>query len=269
MKLAVGLILLVIIVFLSLRFAENKMIFLPSKYPNGVWRPDLYDVDVENCSFESADGVKLHGWFASNPAAKQTMLWCHGNAGNISDRLQNLARFAELPVNVFIFDYRGYGKSQGKPDEKGVYLDAEAAYDFLVRDKGVEPQNIVLFGRSLGGAIAVELASKRTCGKLIVESTFTSISDMAKIMFGSFSLNWLFKSRFDSASKIGQLRVPVLILHGNKDQIVPFALGKKLFEAASKPKTFFAIEGADHNDTWFVGGKLYLEQFHTFLTEGK
>jgi len=187
--------------FGSVRLLEDRLVFFPFKYPRGYWQPASFGLNAEDCFFAASDAVQLHGWWVTTPGARITLLWCHGNAGNISDRLDNLASLTKLPVNIFIFDYRGFGRSDGSPTEHGVYLDAEAAYDFLVREKNIAPGEMVLFGRSLGGAVAVELATRRPCQKLILESTFTSARDMAKQMFGLLPVSWATSYRLDSDRK--------------------------------------------------------------------
>lgn len=268
---------IVIFLFLSLvflivglRHLENKMIFFPMAFPEGYWDTSGFPGQLDDCTFQTEDGVRLHGWFAraaepQNNSSAPTLLFFHGNAGNITHRLPNIASLVQLGIQVFIFDYRGYGKSQGRPTEQGVYADAIAAYDYLLSRNDIDKNRIVFFGRSLGGAVAVELATRRPCDKLILESTFTSIKDMTKIMFGGLPVHYLVRTKFDSLTKITRLQIPLLILHGNQDQVVPFTLGERLFHAANAPKTFYTIDGADHNDTYEVGGKVYFERLRQFV----
>ncbi len=265
MKLLFTFVVLLIGFFVLIRLIENTFIFFPDKQPGDYGLLGSPDFQVEDCFFLTRDGTRLHGWFVRNDTVRTTLLWCHGNAGNISDRIDNLVQLAKLPINIFIFDFRGYGKSEGTPNEAGVYLDALAAYDFLIQKKQVQSEDVVLFGRSLGGAIAVDLASKRPCAKLILESTFTAAGDMAKKMFGLIPVQLVMKSSFDSLLKIGQLQMPVLFIHGNQDSVVPYELGKKLFDAANEPKEFYTIDGADHNDTYLVGGRAYFKRIELFL----
>ena len=162
-------------------------------------------------------------------------------------------------------DYRGYGRSGGSPNEAGVYRDADAAYDYLVQVRHVRPKNIIVFGHSLGGAVAIDLASRRECGGLIVQSSFTSIRDMARRTFGIPLFEYIPKSRFDSLAKIQQVQAPILIVHGTRDEIVPFSMGQRLFTAAPEPKFFFPVEGAGHNDVIEIGGDQLLQRFKSFL----
>lgn len=245
---------------------EKQIIFQPTKYPGGLWDTANFGFTVEDVDFESADGTKLHGWYVARPGARGTLLWCHGNAGNLSHRAENIARLRVLPLNVFIFDYRGYGKSEGKPGETGVYQDALAAYDTLVREKGVSPDTLILFGRSLGGACAVHIASYRKAAGLILESAFTSAADMAKEIL-LFLPRGLVRARLDIAGPLAVLDLPKLLLHGDRDEVVPFEMGKALFQAAKAPKTFYVIAGAGHNDTYYTGGKPYYEAWRRFVEE--
>lgn len=267
MKIVLLVCLLIFFFFTLVRIFENRFIFVPDKYPTGYWQPDTFGLNLEDCYFSTSDGIKLHGWLLKSEKPKATILWSHGNAGNISDRLDNLSKLASLPFNVFLYDYRGYGKSEGKPSEQGVYLDSQAAYDYLLTRPEVDPEKIVVYGRSLGGAVALDLATKKTCRSLILESTFTSAQDMAQLMFGAVPMGWLMRSEFASIEKIKKLQVPILILHGDQDDIVPYDFGKQLFEAATEPKEFYEITGAAHNDTYLIGGDEYFERIKNFILD--
>jgi hypothetical protein len=174
-----------------------------------------------------------------------------------------------LGVNIMILDYRGYGRSEGSPSENGLYLDAEAAFEFLVSDRGVDSETeLILFGRSLGAAVAVELAARHRVRGVILESGFTSVKDMAQRIYPFLPMGLLInavQARYDTISKIGNVTAPVMVLHGDRDEIVPFELGEELFEAASEPKTFYRIRGAVHNDTYHVGGESYFEALREFV----
>lgn len=267
----IALILLVFIGVIGLRLAEHKMIYYPMTFPQGYWDTSMFTGHLEDCRFRAKDGVMLHGWFVhainASEQPRRTLLFLHGNAGNITHRQTNIALLIQRGLNVFIFDYRGYGRSEGKPSEQGLYEDAVAAYEYLLTRQDVQPEHIVLFGRSLGGAVAVELATRKPCEKLILESTFTSIRDMARRMFGPLPVHHIIRSQFDSLTKIGMIHVPLLVIHGNQDAIVPFEQGKRLFEAANAPKFFYEIRGADHNDTYDIGGDAYFERLTAFIYE--
>lgn len=252
---------------LLLRLSEKKFIYFPSRYPAGNWNPNTYGIRVEDVYFTTEDGLQLHGWFLADEQALATLLWCHGNAGNLSDRLDNLVRLARLPIHVFIFDYRGYGRSQGSPDEAGLTLDAIAAYDAVASRPEVDPRRIIVFGRSLGGPVAAEVALRRQVAAVILESTFTSARHMAWQAFKPFPVHWLIKTRFDTLDKVRRLRRPLLVIHGSEDEVVPFRMGRRVFEAAPEPKEFYTIEGAGHNDTYLVGGDAYFERLHRFIEQ--
>jgi fermentation-respiration switch protein FrsA (DUF1100 family) len=261
----------IVVLAIGLRRLERNMIYFPMKFPEGDWDISQFSGHIEDCTFQTEDGMTLHGWFAHALSEQhvdgepRTLLFFHGNAGNITHRITNIAYLVQLGINVFIFDYRGYGKSEGVPNEQGLYADAVAAYEYLLSRNDVHKEKIVFFGRSLGGAVAVDLATRRSCEKLILESTFTSVKDMTKTMFGSLPVHYLVKTKFDSLSKIGTIHVPLLSIHGDRDTIVPFGLGKRLFAAANEPKIFYEIQGADHNDTYEVGGEEYFERLSQFI----
>jgi fermentation-respiration switch protein FrsA (DUF1100 family) len=256
-----------IIVFLLVRLFERQMVFFPSKYPAGFRQRQNAGLDLEEVWFAAADGVKLHGWFVSHPEAKAALLMCHGNAGNVSDRYEWLETLHEqVPANLFIFDYRGFGRSEGTPTEEGCYLDAVAAFNWLAAQKPELP--IIVHGHSLGSAVAVELAHRlpdRPPAGLILESSFTNATDMAKLMFGPIPLYWLTSIKWASDEKIGAITVPKLFLHGKHDSIIPLRLGQKLFAAAVPPKELVVLPRADHNDTFVAGGEEYYRVIRKFV----
>jgi len=265
MKFSAAVLIIFVFFILLIRIFEDKFVYFPFKYPHGHWQPDSFGLQAEDCYFTSSDGVRLHGWFFANENAIATLIWCHGNAGNISDRLYDLVLLSKLPINIFIFDYRGYGRSEGSPNEKGIYLDAETAFDYMTSRNDVDKNKIIIFGRSLGGAVAVDLATKRSGVGLILEATFTSAKDMAKSSFGFLPVHYIMKTKLSSITKIRGIEIPVLVAHGTSDRTVPFKLGRQLFEAANEPKEFYEIQNADHNDTFVVGGKFYLERLFKFI----
>lgn len=254
-----------IAVFLVLvRLLERQMVFFPSKYPAGFWQPDRFGLLVQDVSLKTADGVSIHGWFVSHEAPLANLLMAHGNAGNLSDRVEWLARFREeIPANLFIFDYRGYGRSAGSPSETGCYRDAEAAYDWLKQHAQRLP--IIAHGHSLGSAVVIELACRRELAGLIVESAFTDAHDMARLMFGGLPMGWLTTMKWASSKKVPQLNLPKLFLHGDRDGVIPYVLGQKLFTAAAEPKQFITLRGVDHNDTFIAGGEVYYRALCEFV----
>lgn len=193
------------------------------------------------------DRVRLHAWYAARRGARPTLVWSHGNAGNIAGRADVLLALAARGLNVLAYDYRGYGKSAGRPHEAGVYLDAQAAYD-SERRLGVPAARIVAFGESLGGAVSIALATRRPCAGVAVVSTFTSMKEVARHHFGP--LAFLAGSLFDSLGRMPALKVPIFVAHGDQDEVVPFALGQQLFAAANQPKQFVRVAGAHHNDVF-------------------
>jgi fermentation-respiration switch protein FrsA (DUF1100 family) len=224
--------------------------------------PDL-GLPFEDVHLAAADGVRLHGWFVPGPRAV-TLLWCHGNAGNISHRLENLREIQKrLGLSVLLFDYRGYGRSEGVPSEAGLYADARAFRSWLRTRPGGDRATVVYFGRSLGAAVAAVLAEEDPPAALILETPFTSVQAMANQTLPG--AGYLFRTRFDTLSRMGRLRAPLLLLHGDADEVVPFRHGKAIFAAAAEPKTFVRIPGGRHNDTWEVGGAAYWEAWARFL----
>ena len=175
----------------------------------------------------------------------------------------------ERNIQVFIFDYRGYGRSSGSPSEKGVYMDGQAAYNYLVDKEHIPPGNIVFFGRSLGGAVAIELALNRDARSIIIESAFASTKDMAKTMFLFNLLSFVLPPNYNNLEKISNIGIPKLIIHGEDDEIIPFSMGKRIFEASREPKYFYVIRGSGHNDTFIAGGNKYFDNFVFFVNESK
>ena len=248
---------------------DRYFIFFPERELKAT--PKDIGLEFEDVFFSTEDGVKLHGWYV--PAdGDVTLLWFHGNAGNVGNRLEHmLLSHVILGVNIFIFDYRGYGMSEGAPSEPGTYLDGEAAVSYLRDDRGVDTEEqLVLYGHSLGGAVAVEVARRNPSRALIVESTFTSVKEMAKSLYPylpSRVVTSLVQSEYDSLSKIAGARAPVMVIHGDEDTTVPLAEGKSLYEAARQPKRFHTVEGAAHNDVYSIGGERYFEAIRRFIDD--
>ena len=239
----------------------DRMIFQPAA---GVdLRLEQVGLIGEDVFLKTEDGVQIHAFWLPAQGATRALLFLHGNAGNASHRLPNAAELVALGTSVLLLDYRGYGLSDGTPSEAGVYLDARAGLAHLMTEGGFAPNRIFVFGRSLGGAVAVDLVQDRDIAGLILESTFTSAADMARSLLPPVAP--LLRGRFDSESKMARLRAPLLFIHGDRDEIVPYRLGEKLFEAAPEPKAFETIVGAGHNDTTLVGGRSYFERIRRFL----
>jgi len=262
---------------------EDSFIYFPAKYPAGVWergkqqktREGQSVAQIEDVQLTATDGVRLHGWYCTPHIGRggaleqvqtdRTLLYLHGNGGNISHRSDIINELMKLPVNVFILDYRGYGKSEGRPSEAGVYADARAAWDHLTTTRGIPAGSIFIFGESLGGAVAIELASKvNECGGLIVQSSFTSIADVAAAVL-PFIPSLIIRTKMDSLSKIARVSCPKLFIHSQADEIIPYRLGRRLFDAANEPKRFYEVKGASHNTTDVVGGAAYYEALRGFI----
>jgi hypothetical protein len=243
-----------LLIVLLMMFMEESLLFFPSKYPDGIWQPP--GLAFEDAWFTAADGVKLHGWFVPCENPRAVALFSHGNGGNLSHREDYYRALHRLGVAVLAFDYRGYGRSEGSPSEAGIMADARAARTWLAKRAGIAENEIVLMGESLGGAVAVQLASEAPARALNLESTFSSAPDVAAFHYPWLPIKQLMRTRLDSASLIGKYHGPLLQVHGDADTIVPFALGQKLFAAANEPKQFVVIPGGDHNDPrtpqWYV-----------------
>ena len=243
---------------------EERLIFHPSDKIDA--NPRDLGLAFDDIYFITADGVRLNGWFVPYPEAQTTLLWFHGNAGNISHRLENIKLLHDkVKINVFIFDYRGYGRSEGKVSEEGTYRDGEAALKYLRARGNIDPKRIVFFGRSLGAAVAAELATREESLALILETPFVSIREMARAALPFIPIGPLLRTRYDVVEKVRRVKTPILVLHGDNDEVVPFEQGKKVFEAAPQPKEFYAIHGAHHNDTYIVGGNAYFTALKEFI----
>jgi fermentation-respiration switch protein FrsA (DUF1100 family) len=247
-------------------FSERGIVFFPDPYLIGT--PADFGLEYEEVWFTAEDGVKLHGWWVPKPGAP-VWLWFHGNAGNISHRLENIKLLVEeVGVQVFIFDYREYGKSEGGICREGTFKDAAAAYRYLTGTRGISGPDIILFGRSLGTALATDLALKGPCRALILESPFTNSKEMAKRL-APFLFDWRPKVPYDNLGRIGYVQVPVLIIHGTHDEIIPVDMARRVFAAAAEPKELYLISGSHHNDTYLVGGREYIERLRAFIEQTK
>jgi len=255
-----------LLAYFMLNRLVDSVIFQPS--PGIDLRPSDLGIQAEQVALDS-EGVRIHGFYLPTDRARRNaraILFLHGNAGNASHRLPNAAELARLGADVLLIDYRGYGMSEGTPSESGAYADARAGLAHLTEERGFPEQRIVLFGRSLGAAVAVDLARDTDLAGVILESTFSSAADVARATMGPV-LAYLARGRFDSASKIDRIRSPLLFFHGDRDQIVDYELGRRLFELAPEPKQFETISGAGHNDTVEVGGRPYFARIAQFLDE--
>jgi len=254
-----------LILLLAAMIFEESLIFFPSKYPEGNWQPR--GLEFEDAWFTAADGVKLHGWYVPCQSPRAIVLFAHGNAGNLSDRADMLRYLSgPLRASVMIFDYRGYGRSEGQPNEVGVLADARAARAWLAQRAGVREQDIVLLGESLGGGAMVDLAAKDGARGLVLENSFTSLVDVAAHHYPFLPVRMVMRNRLDSLEKIGQYHGPLLIRHGDADTIIPFEQAERMFAAANEPKRLLVVRGGDHNDP---PTREYLAALDQFLADLK
>ena len=249
---------------LFLYLTQDKMIYIPS--PQIEQTPRDIGLVFDEVTIATHDNEKIHAWVIPAPDARAVILFCHGNAGNISHRLDILPSFRNLGFSVLLFDYRGYGNSTGKPSELGTYHDAEAACDYLTGRAGIMPEKIIVFGESIGCAVAVELALRRRLGGLVLLAGFTSLPDLGQQIYPWLPVKLLAKYRYASIEKIHQVACPKLIIHSPEDEIVPFHHSKALFEKASPPKEFLEIRGG-HNDWFLVSGEKVSDGMKNFYTK--
>jgi len=263
--LTVNIFLLLFIFFLFnvyLYFKQPDMVFYPLKEIDVT--PEEWGLSYESVKIKLPDDLKISGWYIPHPEAKKTVLFFHGNGGNISHRGDSLYIFHKLKLNVLIIDYPGYGESEGSPSETGLYQSANAAWQYLISDKKTNPENIIIFGRSLGGAVATDLASRVKAGGLILESTFSSARDFVNIAFPVFSYFIYLRYSFDSLNKIKKVTAPVLMIHSPDDEVIPFELGQKLFTAVQSEKEFLQIEGG-HNDGFMQSIPSYMQALRLYF----
>ena len=245
----------------AVRWLDDSLIYHPSPYPQGNWNPQ--GLAAEDAFFSSADGTKLHGWYCPSPNPRAVVLVAHGNAGNLSDRAPMMRLLQQrLGTTAMIFDYRGYGRSEGLPSEKGVLADARAARAWLARRAGVPEREVVLLGRSLGGGVMVDLAARDGARALILESTFTSLPDVAAQKLPYTPVRYLMRNRLNSLSKIEQFEGPLLQSHGDADRLIPLENARRLFAAAPGRKQFIVIPGAGHN---WAPAEEYIGQLDRFI----
>lgn len=249
-----------LLLFWAVRRFESSNLYFPTRRIDAT--PRSIGLDYQPLSVSLSDGTRVAGWIVAAPESRGTLLFCHGNAGNISHRLESIRTFHEMNLTVAIFDYPGYGESTGRPHERNLYASARAVYDLL--SMSLSPNQIVLFGRSLGAAVAVHLASEVPAAGLIAESAFTNTVDIGRDAFPFLPVKLLVRQHFDSISKIAAVTMPTIIIHSRQDEIIPYKHGVRLFEFATEPKTFLEISGG-HNDGYLVSGERYLQGMKAFL----
>ena len=239
---------------LILYFMQPTFLYCPVR--EVPYTPDELGLDFESVVFKTRDGLRLSGWYIPAENSDFTVLFCHGNGGNMMHRLDSINIFYNLGLNCFIFDYRGYGSSEGKPSEEGTYLDVRAAYKWLTKQKKIPPDDIIIFGRSLGGSIAAQLASKVKAKALVIESGFTSYVDIGRKFYPYMPVRWFARFSYQTIDYVRKVHCPVMIIHSRGDDIVPFEFGLELYEAANEPKEFVEIFGS-HNDGFLVSSEIY------------
>jgi uncharacterized protein len=254
-----------LVLALFVYFGQASMLYLPNLPSRSLTAsPQQAGLQYEDIVLRAEDGVRLHGWYVPAVQARGTVLFFHGNAGNISHRLDSIRIFRDLKLSVFIFDYRGYGQSEGRPGERGTQRDALAAWRFLTEERGIAPGKIILFGRSLGAAVAAWLATQKQPGALIVESAFTSVPDMAAELYWWLPARWLARFEYATRDYIAQVHCPVLVVHSPDDEIIPFRHGEAIFAGAHAPKEMLRLRGG-HNDGFFLSGERYVLGLDAFL----
>lgn len=259
----------IVLFYFYLLWLERRNLYSPAPLIEAT--PADYGWPYEEAWTRTSDGHETNGWFI--PAPKDApanrrglvLLYCHGNGGNIGDRLEKFRVLRSLGVTIYVFDYRGYGKSRGRPTEQGTYADALGALDDLVSSHRIDPRRIIVYGESLGGAIAVHVAKERPVGGLILEGTFSSTVEVARHYYPWLPASLIIRNRYDSLSKIPGIHCPLLQFHSPNDDVVPFPLGKRLFAAAPDPKTFFELIGT-HNEAYQESGPAYLAALDRFLS---
>ncbi|HLD82608.1 MAG TPA: alpha/beta hydrolase [Candidatus Omnitrophota bacterium] len=248
------------LVVIFFRYFERQTIFYPTR---GIdFSPKELGLDFEDVFLNTADNFKLHGWLVPAKEATCYLLFCHGNAGNLSHRLEKIKFFHNLGLNIFIFDYRGYGRSRGRPSERGLYKDVQAAYDYLL-SRNINPGQIIGYGESLGSAIIINLASRNKLKALIIEGGFTDARDIAKVAY-PYLPSAIISTRLDSEDKIKTIKIPKLIIHSLNDEIVPYPLGRKLYDSAAPPKEFLEIHGG-HNTCFFESEGILKDKLSDFF----
>jgi len=252
---------------LMLFLLQDRLVFLPHMPGRELEAtPEALNLAYEDAWIGTEDGERLHGWFVPADSSRGTLLFFHGNAGNISHRLQSLLIFNRLGLDVLMIDYRGYGQSSGSPGEQGTYLDARAAWDYLVGERGVEGDRVVIFGRSLGGAVGAWLASRDEVSPagLVVESTFSSGLDMGRRLYPVLPVRLITRIDYPVRDYVTAIKAPLLVIHSRDDEIIPFDMGRAVFEAAAGPKSFLEING-DHNAGFWLSRETYVPALDDFF----
>jgi fermentation-respiration switch protein FrsA (DUF1100 family) len=254
---------------LMLYLLQDRLVFLPHMPGRALdATPETIGLTYEDAWIDTEDGERLHGWFVPSPEARGTLLFFHGNAGNISHRLESIMIFNRLGLNVLIVDYRGYGQSSGDPGEQGTYRDARASWDYLVSERRTPAEEIVIFGRSLGGAVAAWLASRDEVNPagVIIESCFSSGLDMGKRLYPVLPARLITRIRYPVKEYVTQINSPLLVAHSRDDEIIPFDMGQTIYDSANPPKQFLELRG-DHNAGFWTSRDRYVPALYDFMRD--
>jgi len=249
-------------IMLRVYLTQSSRIYIPSR--TMVTTPGYFGYRYEIAVFQTTDGITLHGWFMPHEQTQRVVLFCHGNRGNISEYMETIAIFQRMGMAIFVFDYRGYGLSEGQPDEEGTYRDAAAAWSYLVNRRGLNPADIIIMGRSLGAAIASDLATRNTPRALVLESTFTSLPTAAAELHPLLPVSLMSRYRYPVLENVKKVTCPVLVIHSPEDEVILFPHAEKLYAAAAEPKEFLTITG-NHFQGYLASGSLYTDSLNEFL----
>ena len=263
-NLLITLVVVYLIVVFLVYAGQSRLIYFPEIEQEISNKPSAIGLDYTSVNMATADGERLHGWWVSVPDAKGTVLFFHGNAGNISQRINYLSMFKRLGYNTLLFDYRGYGQSSGVPSESGTYLDAQAGWRYLTEIQNISPERIILFGESLGGAVAAWLAAREKPGLLVLASTFTSVPNLAAQIYPFLPVRWITRFHYNTLESLQSVTCPVFIAHSPEDEIIPFEHGQQLFQAASAPKQFLPLEGG-HNIGFIFMQPAWIKSLGAFM----
>jgi len=243
---------------------ESRLVFHPER---GLAANPLHrGMEFEDVQLQAADGERLHGWFIPQPSASLTVLFFHGNTGNLTACLDTFAILHRIGVNLFAIDYRGYGQSSGTPSESGTYLDAEAAWQYLIAERGLDPARIIIFGRSLGGGVATWLATKVQAAGVVLESTFSSMPEVAQRLYPYVPVRWLARTRYDNLARVNDIKAPILFIHSSEDELIPLIHSERLYSHFRGPKALHIIKGR-HTDGYMLSGELYVSALSRFFAE--
>ncbi len=245
-------------------FTQDRLVYKPER--EMLFTPQNRGLAYDEVWFKTKDGISLEGWFIPAERSRGVMLYFHGNDGNMSHRINRMKYYHDLGLSIFMIDYRGYGRSKGAPSEEGMYRDAEAAWRYLTQYRGIAPKDIVIYGRSLGGGVAAYLAAHHHAGALVLESTFTSITDLGVELYPWLPVRQLSHFRYSVKEYLSKVDVPVLIIHSREDDLIPFSEGKQLLLAAREPRRFLEIRGG-HDDGFLANVPQYTKALDSFLRE--